>query len=59
MCIKYALVVALLLVIGITEGAPNTGDGRDSSSGGHYRPNPNHDSGMEFPKSGTIDLVKP
>ena len=51
MWIRSALVVAILLIVGDTEGAPDTGEGHDSSSGAHYRPNPNHDSGIEFPKN--------
>ena len=51
MWIRSALVVAILLIVGDTEGAPDTGEGRDSSSEAHYRPNPNHDSGIEFPKN--------
>ena len=43
---KRALLLALvLLAVWKSEGAPDTGT---NSAGGHYRPNPNHDSGMTF-----------
>ena len=50
---KSVLVVGLLLTIGASEGAPDKGE--SSESGAHYRPNPNHENGIE---QGTPEICK-